>query len=652
VTAFKVGEKIKIGQLILSIFISLILSFTIYLLFIQTPLLSQQLPLAHKRELLAAFLIFVVLTWAAYLCLNRYLIPNLEMFPSRKKAALFIISGVAGVLIQFSTNQPPLYLITPAHLFHVSVPEATDSTAQDRVVTINWITHDLGNVSFSQLKTTGNWIISESGINHTGSEPATLEWAGMTGQRISIDFQNTPYANPITISWDGQVTSLNLSGASGKTFAVSRSFSAREGHHFLISVLLWFATSFLFLLGTVVFLTSQIETKPYSIKRGYFWLVYTLPMIFVWGIYLLTFFPGMMSPDSNDQWNQVLTGQFNDTHPVFHTLSMWLVTRLWLSPASVVIAQILFLSLTVAWGIRLLEEHGFPRWAVWLLSAIFALAPLNANMVLVLWKDIPYSTSLFLFSLMILKIVLSDGKWLEKRLSWVWLGLVSLCVASFRHNGLPIPFISLLVLLIFYRKWWKPLIETLVLTTILYGLIHGSLYQALNVGQRQLGFVQDIMLHHISAHISTGQSLSPEDQALADSILPRDQWKYNPCTALSIMHAPGYTDLRTSIQGPAIQKLFLDLALREPRVELQHILTVTSILWRSPGFCGSTTLFPYTSTLWIDPGLKKNAENSLVPALTIPFSDFLYIYGLESLQPRYSLSEKIAGGFCYLFCLF
>ena len=31
-------------------------------------------------------------------------------------------------------------------------------------------------------------------------------------------------------------------------------------------------------------------------------------MVAVWGIYLLTFFPGMMSPDSNVQWGQILSG--------------------------------------------------------------------------------------------------------------------------------------------------------------------------------------------------------------------------------------------------------------------------------------------------------------------------------------------------------
>jgi hypothetical protein len=222
---------------------------------------------------------------------------------------------------------------------------------------------------------------------------------------------------------------------------------------------------------------------------------------------------------------------------------------------------------------------------------------------------------------MVLKIVLTNGAWLDKRLIWVWLGLLSLCIASFRHNGLPIPVVTILVLLVVYRKWWKPLLKAIALSTILFAIIHGPFYKALGVGQRQLGFIQDVMLHHISAHINAGKPLSPTEQALADSILPREQWKYDSCTVLSIIHSTNYPDLFTSIQGKAIQKLFVGLAIKEPLVELQHLIIVSSIVWRSPGFCGANTLLPYDSRIWIDPGYKRNTEKSLIPPLIKPLTN-------------------------------
>ncbi|MFM8320038.1 MAG: hypothetical protein ACKOC5_03900 [Chloroflexota bacterium] len=51
-------------------------------------------------------------------------------------------------------------------------------------------------------------------------------------------------------------------------------------------------------------------------------LLYMLPMLAAWGIFLLAFWPGVMTPDAIDQWNQVQTKSFNDFHPATHTLSI------------------------------------------------------------------------------------------------------------------------------------------------------------------------------------------------------------------------------------------------------------------------------------------------------------------------------------------
>lgn len=471
------------------------------------------------------------------------------------------------------------------------------------------------------MQKSGDWVVSDSRLTHTGAAPASLDWAGRAGGKILIEFEKTPYQNPLVITFDKVSTPINLEGPEGDTLSITHNFNAS---HILVPITILVATSFLFLLITVFFLSAEIKTRSKINEKRFVWLLYALSMIFVWVLFLLTFFPGMMSGDSNVQWGQILTGQFNDTHPVFHTLSMWLVTRIWLSPAAVVLSQILFLSLTVAWGIRLLEEHGLPPWGSWLLAFIFAIAPLNGNMVVVVWKDIPYSTCLFLFSLMVLKIVLTNGAWLEKRSTWFWIGLVSLGVTSFRHNGLPIPFATILVLLIFYRKWWRPLLQALALTTILYAVIHGPIYNAIKIGHRPLGFVQEVMLHHISAHINTGQPLTPSEQKLADFILPGDQWGYDCCSALPIMRSPNYPGLDTEVHGPAIRELFVDLAVKEPLVELTHLKCVSSIVWRSPGFCGANTLLPLNANSWIGWHAENfNTENSLIPLFQKPLADLL-----------------------------
>jgi hypothetical protein len=621
--------KLNQGVIVLSVFISLVLSFTIYLLFLQTPLFS-------KREVVVAFLILAGLIWTIYLVLDRFLFPRFNNFSRRKKWGLILISSLFGLLIVITTNQPPLYAILPAHIFQIEIPSMDNQTGATREVTITWITSDLGDLSFSQLIKTGGWEISDSGITHSGPDSASLTWEGKTGHNLIFELKKTRYSNPLVIFFDQKQSLVDLAGAKDESITISQVFNPREGHHLLISILLWFAVSLLFFLVTFVFLTLEIQSGASLERRKFSWLLYSIPMIIVWGVYLLTFFPGMMSPDSNDQLLQAINGKFIDLHPVFHTLYMWSILKIWYSPAAVAIFQIIFMSITFAWGISILDRQGFPTWGSWGLASIVSLAPINGDMVIILWKDIPYSICVLLFSLIVLEIVFSNGLWLDKKTSWIVLGLTSLCVASFRHNGLPIPIIILPLLIFLYKNQRKPLLQALGLAVTIYAIINGPVFTYLNVnratGDKQLTFIQ-----HIAAHIATGENLTQSEAKLASEILPLDEWKYNCCQNYDLYKSPSYSPERLTKNVPNIQNLFIDLALKEPGLEIDHMVCSSSLVWGLPGKCGSTTFLPYTSSIWIDPGKNLFQENSLLPRL-VPFLSNL----LLSIRTNPNLTILIA----------
>ena len=592
---------------LISVFTSLALVLTFYLLFIQSPLLS-------KRELAFTGLAWLLFIPLVYLCLVNFVIPRLKRLSSRGSFILLLLSFLFGLLIITTTNHPQLYLLFPKHSLIIVVPDISNTQTGERIVKVTGFTNEYGDVSFSQFQQTGTWQRGPNSISHYGPSPASLQWEGRLGSSAQIEFENIPNAGQVLVSWDGQPKTINLQGSSGGTATISESFPDDIQGRFFSDILIWFTSSFLFLVITLFLLSAQIRKRGLIPKPGFSWLSYTLPMIIVWGIYMFTFFPGMMSNDSIIQWSQVVSGQFNDAHPVFHTLMIWLITRFWYSPAGVVIFQILTLSLTVAWGIRILDQEGIPTWSSWSLVAIFALSPLNGYMVTTLWKDVPYSTSLFLFSLMVLKIVLTNGSWLDKKMTWVWLGLVSLCVASFRHNGPPIPLLTLLILILVYRLKWKSLLGALVLFVVLYTTIHGPVYSILRVN-RNIGYKQLTFVHHIAAHIIEGGPLSPEEEAMAIKILPLDEWKYSCCKNVDVFLAQSYSDENFSRNVGTIQKLFLTLALKEPNIELNHLICISSTVWEIPSRCGQNTFLPINESTWISPVNKFFTENSLLPSM-------------------------------------
>ena len=330
-------------------------------------------------------------------------------------------------------------------------------------------------------------------------------------------------------------------------------------------------------------------------------------------------FPRNNDLDSINQWGQVISGRFNHLHPVFHTLFIWLITRLWLSPAAVVIFQILALSTAIAWGISILDHEGLPAWASWGLAIIFALSPVNSNMVITIWKDIPYSTSLLLFSLIVLRVIFTHGEYLKSRFSWFWLALVSLCVASFRYNGLPIPILTLLLLAVVYRPFWKALIGALVLFLALWLGFRGPVVTVLGA-EKSSGLVDQIFVHHIAAHITIGESLTPDEQQIAEKIIPSDEWLYKCCSNVYTMASVGYSDFRNALIDGEIRKLFFGLAVKKPFTEFNHQLCVSSVIWELPGRCGLYWYNPKSAVSWIDENSFFLSEDShlknLLPSLS------------------------------------
>jgi hypothetical protein len=596
-------NKNNYRQGILASAIGFFLSLFIYLLFLQTPYIA-------KREFACLLLLWLILTPLIYLILSLYLLPRLKTYTPKARSNWLLLSLGVGVFFTLVTHPPQVLMFLPVHQQQIAVPAGS----ADRSITLEYAKTSLRDIGFGEFLQQGDWQRTETGFSHTGGEPASLSWSGRTGETATLVFTNISGIEDVQAGWDGSLS--NLVPAESLTAPVIA--NAKFGFDWLSAGTSWilatFIAGFLFLFLTLFLLVIQIKPGPQTEHERGYWLLFTLPMIIVWCVYLLTFFPAVMTPDSIRQWGQVISGQFNDALPVIHTLLVILLTRVWFSPAVVIIFQVLALALTVAWGIHLLMGQGFPRWAGWGLALVFAVSPVNGNLVVALWKDIPYSICLLLLSLMILKTVFSKGAWLGMRFTWLWFTLVSLGISLFRLNGLPVPVVSLIVLALVYREHWKRVAFSLGIFLGVWLLIQGPIYDYLKV-DRNTGFKQQVFIHHIAAHIATGAPLTAEESGLASGILPIDQWNYDCCTNIPLWRQSAYSEPRFTEKAADIQRLFVDLAVKEPGVELQHLVCVSSLVWEVPNHCSLTQEKTTAAISWIesnDLGLK---ETSLLPVL-------------------------------------
>ncbi len=288
-----------------------------------------------------------------------------------------------------------------------------------------------------------------------------------------------------------------------------------------------------------------------------------------------------MSYDSFAQWFQFTTGPMIDWHPAFHTMSNWLITREWTSPAAVALAQILALSAVVGWGLAKMRQKGMPFWLAAAICLVLALSPADGATVITLWKDVPYAICLLLMGLLTVEIVTSQGVWLDGRWAWALLSITAALTALYRHNGPMIAFGSLGVLLIAYRQKWLKMALALSLAVGCWLGVRGPLYWYAGVQPTPASLQLCPVLHHIAAHSNAGTPLTADEQALMAQVHPLvdGKWPYDPTNV-----GPMFDDKLNAEQIGAhrreLVRLFLTLAWQRPTVELKHVIRNSAMVWQ------------------------------------------------------------------------
>jgi len=314
-------------------------------------------------------------------------------------------------------------------------------------------------------------------------------------------------------------------------------------------------------------------SKPYLSKYSLLTssIKFTIPIGLVWGVYLLAFFPGMMSADSMAQWEQVISGRFVDHHPAFHTFLLWLLTRIYLSPAVIAIAQIISLAFVAGLWFAFFERLGVRRWIIWLLALIFAFTPVNGTMVNTLWKDVPYSIAVLGIALIIAKIVFTRGSWLKSTLAKIMLGIIFVFVLLFRHDGVILGVGTLLLLIISYPGQWKAWLISCTLCAILYFGIRGPIYKWVGVEKTSTLSEGSLSLYSIAAYAIPGT----QTELLVSSIdLQTSDWNCNMWTNFSPDKLA--SDVNRSISPTEV---IGNLINRIPRILLYDARCARSLGW-------------------------------------------------------------------------
>lgn len=324
-------------------------------------------------------------------------------------------------------------------------------------------------------------------------------------------------------------------------------------------------------------------------------------------LFLIALFPGNMTVDSVEQWQQIITYKFNDWHPVMHTVFNLVMSKIWNSPAMVVLAQIVIMVAVYFWGIKTMERLGVSKIILAIAILFFSFYPANGFMIVTLWKDILYSIMLMWMTIILVNVVFTKGKWIESKVNLVIFCINSLGVMFFRHNGILTFLAVVAVLCIFYIKNIRSWAILGISVFAIYFAVTGPIFNLMGVTRGVSTEAMGIPMQMVAAVIQKDGVMTQEQKDYFFKVLPEGVWKekYHPYITNPLKFDKSFNyRVLVNNKGELIKK-WLEVVKQNPEITTEAYLKHTSMIWRIYPMKDS---FTYTTTPGIidnDIGLKQ-----------------------------------------------
>ena len=309
---------------------------------------------------------------------------------------------------------------------------------------------------------------------------------------------------------------------------------------------------------------------------------FACPSWIVWSISLAIYWPGMMSHDSIVQWRQLASGHIMDYQPALHTMVLWIMTRIWFTPAMVALFQILILGFSIGWFLKIIEDWGVNTQWVWIGSILVACSPINMVLSITIWKDILYTAVFIIITGLMFTIgTTKNDNYFNRKLNIILYSSLLALITLFRWNGAIIAISCLFFIWIFFRKKWKNTIYIFVTYLFIIIFFRGPIFSILDIKTSKYLFYT-LPLHHMGAFLSEEYVFTEDEKDFLNQIAPiESNWDYD-CNVIR-----GYAFSENSIYNKTFLlnnnqeflRLYFKSMFNYPLVYLKHLKCVTSFIW-------------------------------------------------------------------------
>lgn len=364
-----------------------------------------------------------------------------------------------------------------------------------------------------------------------------------------------------------------------------------------------------------------------------------------WLPYYLYQYPGIMTPDSINQFEQVLgVIPYNNHHPWSHTMIFALLYKaafaitgdMVVSVGFYTLVQMCLLSASMAFFISTLRQQRIRPFILLLFTAFYALIPYHAVFSVTIWKDIPFAAAVLFFNCLLLRLILHKSLRAHEMVLFLLSGMM---ICLFRSNGWYAFLVIVPFLLFFFRKQKRQVYPCLLVTLLLCVLIKYPVMNYFQVTQPDLIESLCIPTQQIAAVLCNDRELTTEERSLIENVVDLTYIKdlYNPTFAdnMKELVRAGNPKYLASHKKEFFQ-LWISLGLRYPKDYLDAYIKQTYGYWYPDSFylvaeaegVSATELGVSTRHLIGGPLVVKGKEIAIKLGSIVPIYGMLWSMGV------------------------
>ena len=239
-------------------------------------------------------------------------------------------------------------------------------------------------------------------------------------------------------------------------------------------------------------------------------------------IYACCYYPGLLSLDSIDQVGQVMSGQYSNHQPFYHTLILGVFLRIGTAlfgsinaaVATYVVFQIIFMAFTFAFVIYNMAVLKLPTWACAVTAVWYAVMPFHIMYSFTVWKDVYFGAFVTLMIIFFIRLMKGIGSSIA---SYVGFTLCSLVMCLIRSNGL-FAYVFVLLSVVLLARKQKKLILIMIATVVAAFVLKHSVLSLLGVTPPDTVESLSIPLQQIARTIADDGYIDPEDAGFLSQI--------------------------------------------------------------------------------------------------------------------------------------